>query len=134
MLEPMRRGDDMPLPVYVRFEVPEELQVEALALLEKVKQTGKIRKGTNETTKSVERGLAKLVYIAMDVDPPEIVAHIPLLCEEKNIPYIYVKSKADLGKAVGIDVNCASAVIIDEGNLRKEFASLVNKVRALMKK
>ncbi len=119
--------------MYVRFEVPEDMQNEALALLEKARETGKIKKGTNETTKAVERGLAKLVYIAMDVDPPEIVAHLPLLCEEKNIPYIYVKSKSDLGKAAGIEVNCASAAIIDEGDARKDLASLVNKLKGLRK-
>ncbi len=119
--------------VYVRFEVPEELQNEALALLEKARETGKIKKGTNETTKAVERGLAKLVYIAMDVDPPEIVAHLPLLCEEKNIPYIYVKSKDELGKAAGIDVAAASACIIDEGEAKKELKQLIEKLSGLKK-
>ncbi|MDI9646439.1 MAG: 50S ribosomal protein L7Ae [Archaeoglobales archaeon] len=119
--------------MYVRFEVPQELQVEALALLEKARESGKVRKGTNETTKAVERGIAKLVYIATDVDPPEIVAHLPLICEEKNIPYVYVKSKADLGKAVGIDVSCASAAIIDEGEAKKELSSLVAKLKGLKK-
>lgn len=119
--------------MYIRFEVPQELQNEALALLEKSRETGKVKKGTNETTKAVERGLAKLVYIAMDVDPPEIVAHLPLLCEEKNIPYVYVKSKADIGKAIKIDVSCASAAIIDEGNAKKELSAIVEKLKALKK-
>ncbi len=119
--------------VYVRFEVPEDLQQEALALLEKARETGKIKKGTNETTKAVERGLAKLVYIAMDVDPPEIVAHLPLLCEEKNIPYIYVKSKEELGKAAGIEVAAASACIIDEGEAKKELKAIVEKLSGLRK-
>ncbi len=121
------------MSMYVRFEVPEELQHEALTLLEKARETGKIKKGTNETTKAVERGLAKLVYIAMDVDPPEIVAHLPLLCEEKNIPYVYIKSKADLGKAAGIEVPAASACIIDEGEAKKELKELVEKIKGLRK-
>ncbi|OYT33258.1 50S ribosomal protein L7ae [Archaeoglobales archaeon ex4484_92] len=119
--------------MYVRFEVPEDMQIEALTLLEKARETGKIKKGTNETTKAVERGLAKLVYIAMDVDPPEIVAHLPLLCEEKNIPYIYIRSKSDIGKAVGIEVNCASAAVIDEGEAKRQLTSLVDKLRGLRK-
>ncbi len=118
---------------YIRFEVPEDLQNEALALLEKARETGKIKKGTNETTKSVERGLAKLVYIAMDVDPPEIVAHLPLLCEEKNIPYVYIKSKEELGKAAGIDVAAASACIIDEGEAKVELKKIIEKLRGLKK-
>ncbi|RLI73011.1 50S ribosomal protein L7ae [Archaeoglobales archaeon] len=119
--------------VYVRFDVPEELENEALNLLDKVREIGKIKKGTNETTKAVERGMAKLVYVAMDVDPPEIVAHLPLICEEKNIPYVYVKSKSELGKAVGIEVDCAAAAIINEGDARKELNSLVGKISGLKK-
>nr|WP_245604031.1 50S ribosomal protein L7Ae [Geoglobus ahangari] len=119
--------------VYVRFDVPEELQNEALVLLQKARETGKVKKGTNETTKSVERGLAKLVYIAMDVDPPEVVAHLPLLCEEKNIPYIYVKSKEELGKAAGIQVACAAAAILSEGEAKKELEDVVSKVSGLKK-
>ena len=119
--------------VYVRFDVPQDLQNEALTLLEKARETGKIKKGTNETTKAVERGIAKLVYIAMDVDPPEIVAHLPLLCEEKNIPYIYVKSKDELGRAAGIQVSCASAAIINEGDAKKELDDVVTKVKGLKK-
>jgi len=119
--------------VYVRFEVPEDLQNEALALLEKARETGKIKKGTNETTKAVERGMAKLVYIAMDVDPPEIVAHLPLLCEEKNIPYVYIKSKSTLGTAAGIEVDCAAAAIINEGEAKKELSQVVSKLEGLKK-
>ncbi len=119
--------------VFVRFEVPEDLQREALVLLQKARETGKIKKGTNETTKSVERGLAKLVYIAMDVDPPEIVAHLPLLCEEKNIPYVYVKSKEELGRAAGIEVSCASAAILNEGEAKKELENIVAKLSGLKK-
>mgnify|MGYP003874340359 FL=1 len=111
-------------PFYVRFIVPEELAEKAYEALRLARETGKIKKGTNETTKAVERGLAKLVLIAEDVDPPEIVAHLPLLCEEKKIPYVYVPSKQRLGKESGIEVAAASACIIEPGNA----ASLVEEV------
>jgi large subunit ribosomal protein L7Ae len=119
--------------VYVRFEVPEELQNSALAILEKVRETGRIKKGTNETTKTIERGMAKLVYIAMDVDPPEIVAHIPLLCEEKNVPYIYIDTKSRLGQAAGLKVNCSAVAVVDEGETKKELRDLVAKINGLKK-
>ena len=77
----------MAKPSYVKFEVPKELAEKALEAVEIARDTGRIRKGTNETTKAVERGQAKLVIIAEDVDPEEIVAHLPPLCEEKEIPY-----------------------------------------------
>jgi len=122
----------MSKPFYVRFEVPSELAEKSYEALQIARDTGRIKKGTNETTKAVERGLAKLVYIAEDVDPPEIVAHLPLLCEERKIPYIYVPSKVKLGRAAGIEVAAASACIIDPGDaseLIKEIIAEVEQIR-----
>lgn len=120
-------------PFYVRFETPKEVAEKALEILSVAKQTGKIKKGTNETTKAVERGLAKLVLIAEDVDPPEVVAHLPLLCEEKKVPYVYVPSKERLGKAAGINVSAAAATVIEPGQAATDLETLVtqiNEVRA----
>jgi len=120
-------------PFYVKFEVPEELAEKAYQAISMAKDTGKIKKGTNETTKAIERGLAKLVLIAEDVDPPEIVAHLPLLCEEKRVPYVYVPSKSRLGKACGLEVAAASACIIDPGDAKatvEEIVKEVNEIRA----
>jgi large subunit ribosomal protein L7Ae len=122
----------MSKPFYVKFEVPKEVADAAYEALQIAAKTGTVRKGTNETTKAVERGQAKLVVIAEDVDPPEVVAHLPLLCEERKIPYVYVPSKEKLGDAVGIDVSAASACIISEGDalgLVKEIIKRVEQIR-----
>src|SRR5437763_1408733 len=76
--------------VYVRFQVPKEAVDKTYQILQVAKDTGKLRKGTNESTKAIERGIAKLVVIAEDVEPPQVVAHLPILCEERKIPYLYV--------------------------------------------
>jgi large subunit ribosomal protein L7Ae len=115
----------------VRFQVPEELIKKALQALEIARDTGKVRKGTNETTKTIERGQAKLVILAEDVDPPEVVAHVPLLCEEKKIPYIYVHSKEQIGTASGIDVPSAAVSIIEPGNARDLINDIAKKVSEL---
>lgn len=122
----------MSKPFYVRFEVPPELAEKAYEAVRIAKDTGKIKKGTNETTKAVERGMAKLVLIAEDVDPPEVVAHLPLLCEEKKVPYVYVPSKDKLGQACGIEVKAASACIVEGGEaaaLIEEVAKKVEEIR-----
>ena len=121
----------MSKPFYVRFEVPSELAEKAYEAIRIAKDTGKIKKGTNETTKAVERGLAKLVLIAEDVDPPEVVAHLPLLCEEKKVPYVYVPSKDRLGQACGIEVKAASACIIEEGEASALVEEVVKKVEEI---
>ena len=105
-------------------EVPKEMQEKAYEAVEIVKKTGKLKKGVNEVTKIVERGQAKLVIIATDVNPPEIVMHLPVLCDEKEIPFIYVSSREELGSAAGLTVSTASVAIINEGdatNLVKEL-------------
>ena len=67
----------------------------------------------NEVTKSIERVQAKIVIMAEDVNPPEILFHIPLLCEEKGIPYGYLTTKKELGSAARINVS-ASALAIEK--------------------
>jgi large subunit ribosomal protein L7Ae len=83
--------------------------------IEVAKNTGKIKKGTNEVTKAVERGTAKLVAYAGDINPAEIVMHIPLLCQEKGIKCIKVPSKEELGAAAGLPVGTSAVAIISEG-------------------
>lgn len=121
----------MSKPFYVRFEVPPDIAEKAYEAIRVAKDTGKIRKGTNETTKAVERGLAKLVLIATDVDPPEVVAHLPLLCEERKIPYLYVPSKEKLGEACGIKVKAASACILEAGEASSLVEDLAKKAEEL---
>ncbi|MEB3844373.1 MAG: 50S ribosomal protein L7Ae [Desulfurococcales archaeon] len=124
----------MSKPFYVRFEVPEDLAEKVYEAVRKARETGKIKKGTNETTKACERGIAKLVVIAEDVDPPEIVAHLPILCDEKKIPYVYVPSKKKLGEAAGIEVQAASAAIIDPGEADALVKEIIEKVKELRSK
>ena len=118
----------MSKPFYVKIEIPTEVADAAYEALQIATRTGRIRKGTNEATKAIERGIAKLVVIAEDVEPPEVVAHLPILCQERKTPYIFVPTKKGIGDAVGIDVPAASVCIIEEGeaaNLIKEIANRV---------
>jgi len=100
-----------------------------IQILEIAKNTGKIRKGINETTKAIEKSQAQFVVIAEDVDPAEIVMHLPVLCDEKKIPYAYVPSKQELGRAVGIDVPSAAIGVVDAGEARENLKSLVKKLQ-----
>ena len=122
----------MSKPFYIKFEVPEEVVNATYEALQIASETGKVCKGTNETTKAVERGRAKLVVIAEDVDPPEVVAHLPLLCDERKISYVFVPSKKKLGSSTGIAIYAASAGITETGDaeaLVKEISSRVEKLK-----
>ena len=112
------------------YEASKELADKVYEAVEVARTTGKIRKGTNETTKVIEKGQAKLVVIAKDVNPPEITMHIPLLSEEKGIPCVQVSSKEELGAAAGVDCPTGSVAIVVEGdakNIIKEIADSIKK-------
>ena len=126
------RDDCMP-KAYVKFEVPKELSDKVLQLVEISKNTGKIKRGTNETTKAVERGQGQLVVIATDVEPEEIVMHLPPLCEEKNVPYIFVPSKQELGRSAGIDVAAAAVAILDAGEGKELLKDILNSLEKIKK-
>jgi large subunit ribosomal protein L7Ae len=121
----------MPKAKYVRFETPKELQDEGLKALEVARDSGRVKKGTNEATKAIERGTAKLVVIASDVEPPEVVMHLPILCNEKKIPYLYVPGKKQLGRAIGIEVPAAAAAIVDAGEADKMITGIKDKLKTL---
>ncbi len=119
------------MPVYVNFEVPTDLQDSALEALEVARDTGRVKKGTNETTKAIERGNADLVLIAEDVEPEEIVMHLPELAEEKGIPFVYVETQDDLGHAAGLEVGSAAAAIVDVGDAEDQVEDIASKVEEL---
>lgn len=111
--------------------MPDDLINKVYQAVEKARDTGKVSKGTNEVTKQTERRQAKLVVMATDVSPEEILAHIPLLCEEKEVPYAYVPSKQDLGRAAGLKVPTASVAITDPGEGKGVVADIEKSVKEL---
>jgi large subunit ribosomal protein L7Ae len=112
---------------YVKFEVSSDVVSKTYEALQMAKQSGTVRKGANEVTKSIERGLASLVVIAGDVEPEEVVIHIPTLCEQKQIPYSYVPSKQDLGKAIGMNVPCTAVAVENAGSAANAIKDIVAK-------
>jgi large subunit ribosomal protein L7Ae len=115
-------------PYYVKFEIPNDIINAVYEALRIAKQSGKVRKGTNETTKAIERGISKLVVVAEDVEPPEVVAHLPILCDERNASYVFVPSKKQLGESLGIDVGSAAATIIDAGDAQNIIEQILSSI------
>ncbi|MDD1667202.1 MAG: 50S ribosomal protein L7Ae [Methanomicrobiales archaeon] len=116
---------------FKKFEVPDEIQNKALEALEIARDTGKIKKGSNEATKAIERGVALLVLIGSDVQPEEVVMHLPALCDEKKVPYLFVKRQNDIGAASGLDVGSAAAAIVKPGKAKEIIDDIAKKVAEL---
>jgi len=121
---------------YVKFKIPENLKKDLKNTLTTIAETrdSKIRKGMNEVTKSIERNSAKLVVMAEDVSPPEILFHVPLLCEEKSVPYGYLSTKKELGNVVRINIGSSAIAIENVGTGNDNILNdLVKKLEQLKK-
>jgi len=119
------------MPVYVTFDAPPELQDQAIEALEVARDTGSIGKGTNETTKAVERGNADLVVIAEDVEPEEIVMHLPEIADERDVPYVFVATQDEVGNAAGLEVGSAAAAITDPGQAEDDVTDIASTIEDL---
>lgn len=109
-------------------EVPKEMIEKAYEAVEIAKKTGKIKKGANEVTKIIERGQAKLVLVAGDVNPPEVIMHFAPLCKEKKVPMVTVPSKEELGAVAGLNVSTAAIAVIKEGDAKDLIKQLAEKL------
>jgi U4/U6 small nuclear ribonucleoprotein SNU13 len=93
-----------------------KLQKEILEVIQTASGFKKIKKGANEATKTLNRGQSELIVLAADAQPLEIVLHLPLLCEDKNVPYVFVESQKILGRACGVSRPVIAASILIDTN------------------
>lgn len=97
--------------------------------IEIARNTGKIRRGSNEVTKVLERGEAKLIAIAEDVVPKEIVMHLPILAEEKGVVCVSVPSKSELGASAGLELGTSAIAIVQEGESKNLISEIVEQTK-----
>ena len=113
---------------------PDAFSKTVLDLVQQAANYKQIKKGANEATKALNRGQAELIVLAGDTNPVEIVLHLPLLCEDKNVPYIFVPSKVALGRAAQVSRNVIALAIIqsDNSQLKGQMESVKRDVERLL--
>jgi len=72
--------------------------------------------------------------MAADTEPLEILLHLPLLCEDKNVPYVFVPSKIALGRACGVSrpVIAASITTNAESQLKPQILKMKEAIEKLL--
>ena len=121
------------MSVHVRFETPSDVADKIYEMMQ-ANTGGRVKRGSNEVTKAAERGTAQFIILAEDVNPPELLAHIPLICEEKGIPYGYVPSQEYLAQEAGLGkgVKAASIAVMELNKTAQEkFNEIVDAIKAL---
>lgn len=111
-----------------------EMTRKILDLLQQSCNYKQLRKGANEATKTLNRGISEFVVLAADTEPLEILLHLPLLCEDKNVPYVFVPSKQALGRACGVSrpVIAASVTVNEGSQLKPQIQTLRNEIERLL--
>ena len=112
----------------------DNLAIKLLDLVQQANNYKQLKKGANETTKTLNRGISEFIVLAKDTDPLEILLHLPLLCEDKNVPYVFVPSKNALGRACGVSrpVIAASITTNESSQLKGQIDGLKLAIEKLL--
>ena len=110
------------------------MSVKIMDLVQQACNYKQLKKGANEATKTLNRGIAEFIVLAADAEPLEILLHLPLLCEDKNVPYVFVSSKVALGRACGVSrpvISCS--VTSNEGSsLKDQIQTMKDQIEQLL--
>mmetsp|Transcript_793 Transcript_793/g.1226 ORF Transcript_793/g.1226 Transcript_793/m.1226 type:complete len:127 (-) Transcript_793:160-540(-) len=111
-----------------------EMTVKILDLVQQACNYKQLKKGANEATKTLNRGISEFVVLAADAEPLEILLHLPLLCEDKNVPYVFVPSKVALGRACGVSrpvISC-SVTSNEASQLKDQIQTMKDSIEQLL--
>jgi len=110
------------------------LSTKILNLVQQAANYQQLKKGANEATKTLNRGLSEFIVMAADAEPLEILLHLPLLCEDKNVPYVFVRSKQALGRACGVSrpVIAASVTSNEGSQLKPQITTIQREIEKLL--
>ncbi|KAL6554398.1 RNA binding protein snu13 [Orobanche minor] len=111
-----------------------KLTITILDVVGQACQSKQLKKGANEATKTLNRGISEFIVMAADTEPLEILLHLPLLAEDKNVPYVFVPSKQALGRACGVTRPViACSVTTNEGSqLKAQIQNLKDAIEKLL--
>ncbi|KAL6938079.1 RNA binding protein snu13 [Hanseniaspora vineae] len=110
------------------------LSEQILSVVQQATNLRQLKKGANEATKTLNRGISEFIIMAADCEPIEILLHLPLLCEDKNVPYVFVPSRVALGRACGVSrpVIAASITTNDSSPIKSQIYSVKDKIETLL--
>ncbi len=110
------------------------LSTQLLELVNQAANYKQLKKGANEATKTLNRGISEFIIMAADAEPLEILLHLPLLCEDKNVPYVFVPSKIALGRACGVSRPVISCSITsnEASQLKAQIQKMKDSIEKLL--
>lgn len=99
---------------------PKKLNKKVLKTVKKASKAKHVKRGVKEVVKALRKGEKGLVIIAGDISPMDVVSHIPVLCEDNGVPYLFIPSKEDLGAAGATKRPTSTVMIVPGGGKSKK--------------
>merc|ERR1711907_258214 len=103
--------------------------------IKKATKAKQVLRGVKEVVKAVRKGTKGICVIAGNISPMDVISHLPILCEDNDVPYVYVRAKEDLG-AAGLTKRPTSCMLLAPG-VKKDleepegYAELKKKVKKM---
>jgi len=95
------------------------------------KQKTFVRNGLKDVQSRIRKGETGIVVFAGDVTPIEVMCHMPAVCEEKSLPYVYTPSRQDLGTAMGVKRGCLMVMIREHEDYKELYDELTQEIASL---
>eukprot|EP00927_Polykrikos_kofoidii_P030039 TRINITY_DN2590_c0_g1_i1.p1 TRINITY_DN2590_c0_g1~~TRINITY_DN2590_c0_g1_i1.p1 ORF type:complete len:141 (+),score=28.80 TRINITY_DN2590_c0_g1_i1:85-507(+) len=109
--------------------ITDKLLTRSLKLLKKAVSEKATKRGVPECTKAIRKGGQGIMFLAADMYPMDLFAHLPILCEEKNVHYCYVPSRYELGNACQTK-RPVSALLVQKPKDDSTFSKTFEQVQA----
>ncbi|KAJ3413800.1 snoRNA-binding protein [Chytridiales sp. JEL 0842] len=105
-----------------------KLTKKVLKTVKKATKAKGVKRGVKEVVKGLKKGSKGVVIIAGDISPLDVLSHLPILCEDHSVPYLYVPSKEDLGLA-GCTKRPTSCIMIVDGKGKGDAKAKVDEYK-----
>ena len=97
--------------------------------MKKASKAKHVKRGVKEVVKALRKGEKGLVVIAGDISPADVISHIPVLCEDSSVPFVFIPSKEDLGSAGATKRPTSCVLIVPGGGKSKKNAEKADEYR-----
>ena len=101
----------------------DKLQKKLLKAVKRASAAKNVKRGVKEVVKALRKGEKGLVVLAGDISPVDVISHIPVLCEDGDVPYVYVGSRHDLGEAAATKRPTSVVMLAPKKGGDAEFAA-----------
>lgn len=108
---------------------PKKVNKKVLKTVKKASKAKHVKRGVKEVVKALRKGEKGLVIVAGDISPADVISHIPVLCEDSSVPYVFIPSKEDLGSAGSTKRPTSCVMIVPGGGKAKKNADKVSEYK-----